>query len=419
MSQEIEIRSDDPLERSRAVGTALSVAARKARMSDQSRLSLYQTVGLRPRTSDRVFAIVSRLTFVVAFVVPVAIATAYYGFIATDQYVSEARFTVRTSSPVKTKDKLTEAKGTPSAKIVQDTQIISNNFETAAMVAHLEQTVDLRTLYSHEGIDWFSRLDPTVPREELLEYWEGMVDSEIGLPGGIITLSVRAYRPEDAQRIVQAMIDRSEVLVNELNERIFGDAIEAASLALGRARDELERTRLTLQEHQNTVGVFDIEQEAENIGDLIAQVETEFLELDARYQSNLASVSETAPHMRVMQRELVAKRDQLNQLQARLARAGGTADETSLADFNEQATRLEFERTMAEDRFEEALKVNERLRLLSSSQLMYLDPFLSPTLPETAQYPRRALMIVMVAIVSFLAWMMANVIVAKLRSRFD
>ena len=421
MTQEIETRPRDPLERSRAVGTALSVAARKARMSNQTRLSLYKTVGLRPRMSDRIFGVLAKLTFVTAFVLPVLAAIAYYGFIASDQYQSETRFTVRTSAPIKGKDKLTAASGIPSAKIVQDTQIITNNIETPALVEWLDEEVGLREIYSDPSIDWFARLDPDASREELVEYWNDMTDTEVELPGGIVVISVRAFAARDAQMILEAIVRRSEELVNVQNDRIITDVKDQALRALESSRGRLEETRLALQEQQNSAGVFDVQQEAENLGELIVEVQTEFLELDARYQTNLASVSDDAPQMRVLRRELLAKRDQLDALKARLARATGTdsGEVRSLADFNEQATRLEFERGVAEELLEEAVKRHERVRVIQATQLMYVDPFLAPTLPETAEYPRRILMIAIVTVLAFLAWTFSGVVIGKLRTRFD
>ena len=428
MSQDQIERSGDPLERNRAVGAALSVAARKARMTDQSRIALYKTVGLRPRTSDRVFAALRVAALIVGFVLPVLAGIAYYGFVASDQYVSEVRFTVRSSSPVTKKDKTTKATGIPSAKIVQDTQIVVDNVESIAMTAWLDREVDLRSIYSRGDVDWFSRLDPDASREDLRDYWADMVDASISLPGGIVTVTVRAFDPDDAQRILEAIVARSEQLVNELSDRIWENAKASADQGLQGSAERLEAIRVAISREQNRVGVFDVEQEAESFAELIAEVQFDLLDQEARYATNLAAnVSAQSPHMRVMERDIEAKRQQLGELKAKLARADATPENgkrgalrgTSLADISANAKRLEFDRELAEDQFAESAKAVERLRILSSTQLMYLDAFTPPSLAETAEYPRRILMMIAIAVAAFLVWTTLTVVIGRVQARFD
>ena len=58
-----------------------------------------------------------------------------------------------------------------------------------------------------------------------IKAYSRFVTVEIDSTSGVSTLQVKAYRPEDAQRIAQALLGFSEQLVNTLNERARHDAL--------------------------------------------------------------------------------------------------------------------------------------------------------------------------------------------------
>ena len=136
------------LEASQKISQRLASSARKLRFSTSSRSNLYKVVGLRPRLTDRLFtAAVFLMTFLL-LVFPNITVVLYYGFFASDQYESETRFTVRSSTPALGRDQIAKVTGVPSAKIVQDTQIVTNFIESHEMLDMLRnRNIDLKRLY--------------------------------------------------------------------------------------------------------------------------------------------------------------------------------------------------------------------------------------------------------------------------------
>ena len=65
--------------------------------------------------------------------------------------------------------------------------------------------------------------------EALYDAYARFVSVEIDSTSGISTLMVKAYRPEDAQQIAQALLKFSEQLVNTLNDRARHDASRSSS----------------------------------------------------------------------------------------------------------------------------------------------------------------------------------------------
>lgn len=410
------------IERHRRAASALSGSARTLRFSSGNRRAIYGAVGLRPRLRDRVFALLGVLVFLVFGVLPAAAAIAYYGFYASDIYESETRFTVRTSAPVMPdREGSMSSIAIPSAKIVQDTQIVTNNVHSRSMIETLDERFDLRGIYSRDEIDRLARLPDDASQEDLEEYWGDMASSDISLPGGIVTLKVRAFSAEEAEALTGEMLEISEALINDLNDRIWRDVSASAESGLEAAAAQLASTRIARRNEQNAQGVLDTDQEAEGVLELLNTVRGELLELESRYKVRSESMRDDTPQQRVLAREIDVKREQVSALQAQIAGASG-ADEGSdptLADVAESSNRLEFEQQLAEANFADAVKLAERLRLLSSQQLMYLDPFLAPTLPQEAQYPRRILMSAFGVLGSVVSFLIAFALLQTLRRRFD
>ena len=75
--------------------------------------------------------------------VPNLVVSIYFGLIASDQYVSEAKFTV-SSGAIPKMDELGSVTGVPPILIVQDTQVVTSYIHSRAMVEQLERTVGLR-----------------------------------------------------------------------------------------------------------------------------------------------------------------------------------------------------------------------------------------------------------------------------------
>lgn len=395
--------SSSALEQSRVVAQALATTARKLRFSTSNRSRLYKAVGLRPKLADRIFkTIVVAVTIFILFI-PNVVAIVYYGLVASNQYQSEARFTVRASTPALGKDQLGKVTGIPSAKIVQDTQIITNYITSRAMLEAFDARLNVRALFSKPEIDHIARLPADITYEEFLDYWKRMVTTSVSASSGIVTVKVRAFSAQDAQNILQAVIEASERVINDLNSRIWRDVVATAQANLDRASQNLQSVRERIAAEQNSSGVFTVEGTSEILSHLLTTVQGEKLALDQAYSSKLESMSKTSPQMKVLAREIAGKENQIVELKRQLAGQGGEGAR-NLADVSVEFTKLQLERQLAEQQFASSMRTFEQVQFVSRQQLMYLDAFLAPSLPDEAQYPKRLFWIACVFSVSLLAW---------------
>ncbi|GAK71871.1 putative capsule polysaccharide export protein [Agrobacterium rubi TR3 = NBRC 13261] len=418
--EEIRSKSLVSLEASRKISERLTASARKLRFSTSSRSNLYKVVGLRPRLSDRVFTIILVLLTLVLLIAPNVLAIAYYGLVASDQYQSESRFTVRSSTPAMGKDQFARVTGIPSVKIVQDTQIVINFIKSHEMLDFLrEQGVDVKEIFGRDSIDRWARLPKDANGDEVKKYWDTMVDTSVSAASGIVIVKVRAFTPQDAATLVSEILKASELVVNRVNDRIWRDVTATAEKNFEDSRIALETARKTIAEGRNRDGVLTVEGSAQVINSLVTSLETDRLKLQQRYDSQRAVVSDNSPQMRVLLREIRSKEQQIADLNKQLAGSGvgGDAQGRNLADISQDLSQLQLTLGLAEQQFSSSVRSLEQIRFISRQQLLYLDSFLSPRIPDDARYPKRTLWIVITIVGSTLTWLVALGVASIVRKR--
>ena len=83
------------------------------------------------------------------------------------------------------------------------------------------------------------------------------------------------------------------------------------------------------------------------------------------------------------------------------------------------AVRALVEQQVAEQQLTASIQALEQLHYSSQQQLMYLEGFLAPTLPEAAEFPRRGLWISIVFAGSLAVLAIALGSLSLLRNHFD
>ena len=403
------------IQHSRDVAAKLSVTARKLRFSTSKRSQLFKAVGLRPRPLEQIIGRLILAAAVLIIVIPNIISIYYFTCVAADQYQSETRFTVRSSTPALGKDQLTKVTGLPSAQIAQDTQIVTNFIASKDMVTALQSKVDFHKLYGSPDIDPLARLKKDASTEKLLDYWEGMVSTKTDATSGIVTAKVRAFSAADAQKVLQEVVAASEVVVNDVNNRIWRDVITTAQANLDNAKAQLQKTREQLQLARNQTGVLSVAGSSAILTNLITTVQTDRINLQQRYDALIGTVSPAAPQMRVLKRQIDSKQKQLDDLNRQVAGQGKS--DQNLADVSVDMSQKELEQSLAEQQFAASMKTLEQVQFVSKQQLLYLDTFLVPSLPDEAEYPKRGLWIGGVLAATILLWAIVAGLLTGLRNR--
>ncbi len=348
----------------------------------------------------RIFRIAS---FAVIVLVPSVAAAVYFAFIASDQYMVEAQFTVM-GGEVPAPDAIASVTGIPAAAIIQDTQIVTNFIESRAAVEKLDATVGLRRLYSNNDIDFVARFDPSKPIEKLVNYWQSMSSVSIIMPAGIVDCKVRAFSADDARAIGDSVLSISEQLINDLNARLNADAVRDAEQELQRTAERLAAARTAYEKARNDQGVLDAVKQADALNKLITDLRGQLARMNQMYDAQLHSVLSTAPQMRTLKARIDAGRVQIAELEAKLTATDPAEANQTLSNSMTRFAELDLENQIAERLYAGAAASLELAKLTAEHKLMYLNTFVTPVAPQEPRYPKRILDTAAVVLGSLAAW---------------
>jgi capsular polysaccharide transport system permease protein len=390
------------LTRARVMSQALADAARRARFSTRSRRAL-ASGGFQARRGARAMRIFRAVSFVLMVAAPSLAAAIYFGFIASDQYVAEAQFTVM-GGEIPPPDGIASMTGIPAAAIIQDTQIVTNYIESRAAVEKLESSTGLRRLYSGDNIDFWARFDPSKPIEKLVSYWRHMSDVSIIMPAGIVDFKVRAFAPDTARMLGENVLTISEQLINELNARMNADAVKDAEQELQRTSERLGTARGALEKARNDEGVLDAIKSADALNKLITDLRGQLSKMQQEYEAQLHSVLASAPQMRTLKSRIDAAQAQISELESKLTATDANEASRTLSNSMTKFAELDLERQIAERLYAGAAASLELAHLTAEHKLMYLNTFVRPVAPQEPRDPKRLLYTVAIALGSLAAW---------------
>ncbi len=163
---------------------------------------------------------------------------------------------------------------------------LRNTSQSHEIARKLQESVDLRSIYSADEADYWSRLDPDVTFEDFFSYYLSRIDVYFDPEANVVHLDVQAYRPADAQRIAAEIVRLSDDMVNRISEQSRTDAVEFAAEEVTLAENRLRDNRLTLYRFREEHGELDPVRSAEAIGGIVSKLEEEL----ARYKTELASL---------------------------------------------------------------------------------------------------------------------------------
>ena len=350
----------------------------------------------------------------VAAAVPVFMALAYFGLIASDRYVSESSVVIRSGGASSGGFSLGGLLPLPGAG-GQDVVVVSDYIMSNAMAQHLDDKFDLVSHYSDKGIDFLARLAVDANAEVFYDYLQDMVTVVYEETTEIISITVRAFDPLTAQEINQEIILKSEALINQLSERIAQDTLglarEEVRLALENAKAVSSRMSAFAEDNN----ALDPGVETSSIFGVIAAMEAKLAESKALYAEKAAYLRDTSPEMRAINNRIAGLQQQLEHDRKRLANPSGDGMGQVLEDYKP----LMVEEELARQRYAAALTAFETARAESQQKKRYLATFVKPNIPTSSTEPDRFIDAISAILVTLLLYAIFALCRAAVREHID
>ncbi|KAB1075104.1 capsule biosynthesis protein [Methylobacterium planeticum] len=395
MTVEIRNPQGQPLttaDRSAAVADSLRQIARLSRFADRKK-------GIRSYPSHVKSDPWVPLLFLLCFVLPTLVGAVYYGLIASDRYVTEARFALRPaigSVEKASPDSVGTNSGVPHSMVAQDTLITYNYILSRPMVEAVSAELPLREMFTRPETDFLSRFNPDKPIEKFLKYWRNRVDVEIEQGSGIMTLTVNAFDPAESLAITQAVLRESERMVNALSTAARNDALAESNRELKLAEERLTAIRVATRDLRNREGVLDAQKTNDANLKVISELRTARINLSVQLTLSQRDLGPESRRILDLKTQIKDLDDNI----ARIERQSASQDPEQKRLLSDALTRfetLENERKDAEKYYAKVLAASERARIIAARQIEFFSLVVQPVQAQSAQQPRALLMISLIA----------------------
>ncbi len=370
----------------------------------------------------------SAAVFVGLVVLPVAVAAWYLWAVAVDQYASRLAFTVRHDSAAPAAGLMggMAAITALSGRGGQEADVIAAFVTSPDLVARIDGALDLRVAFSlPHARDPVFALAPGASIEDLTRHWRRQVSLAYDPGTGLIDLTVRAFDPATAQEVARAILAESAALVDRLSRVARNEAMEHAGTDLARAEDRLSSARMAMARFRAENRLVDPAGEAAVQSGLVASLEAQLAEaliaqdmLAGTTRAGDPRVVQTARRIDVIEGRIAAERARFapdsGGAGPSVAGAGGARDHASvMAEYE----RLAVDQAFAEAAYTAALAAVEAARADAARRALHLAPHVEPTLAERAEFPRRWIILGLVAGAAVLVWSVLVLAMAALRDR--
>lgn len=337
------------------------------------------------RTSRLKFRVRDGL-FILTVIIPLLLSILYFGFLASDVYISESKFVVR--SPEK-------PAATGLGVVLQSAGFTRGSDEIYAAQSYAVSRDALRAVnrnnaferaYTRPEIFLFDRFNPTGLAgsfEDLYEYFRRKVRVVNDATTSITTLTVRAYSAKEAHRVNQQLLDMSEATVNRLNERGRLDLVRYAENEVAKSKAQAQSAAVALAAFRNRSGVVDPEKQAEAQMQMISKLQDNLI--SARIElSQLQRYTPENSRIPVVRTQLALIQSQIDRELGKVAGNRGSLAQSAIA-----YQRLLLENELTNKQLAASLGSLEQARNEAQRKQAYVERIVEPNLPDAPMEPRR------------------------------
>ena len=350
-----------------------------------------------------------RRWFLVVVALPTLLAAIYYGLIASDIYISESRFVIK--SPDQKRGQISTL-----ANLVQTTGLSGGQEQTNEVLTYvrsrdalkaLEKTIDIRDKFSAAHADFLSRFpQPFSDKgfESLFRYYGKRVDARLDSETSTAIIKVEAFSPQDAYLINRQLLELSEALVNKLNGRAQSKGVIEAQKQVELATQRARAARVALSNYRNSQALIDPGKQAVGVLDIANSLTAQ----RASLQAQLDLMRRLTPN----NPSIPALRDRISAISTQIA----SQDSRVVGTGNGIASKLGgYENLLVEQDFstQSLNAANAALvqaRAEAQRQQFYLERVVDPNAPDTPLLPKRFMDILIVAgaalCLYFIGWML-------------
>lgn len=346
---------------------------------------------------------------------PTIIAGVYFGLIASNQYISESSFLVRSAKNQSTNSALGVIfQGMGIARSQDDTYAVQEYMRSRTALNELSKNIPVRSFYQEKG-DLFSKfnglnLSYWQSEEAFYQYYMDKIQINFDSVSGISTLQVNSFDAAQSKQINEALLQKAELLINQINERARLDTIAFAEKNLKTAQENAQKTAQALMAYRTKNGVLDLKQLSDMKLTLLAKLQDELISIQTQLDQVRALTPDNPQISGLIARE--------KSLQSEIRKQSQLITGSNSQSIAKQAARyqqLSLENDLANQQVSSALKALETARSEADRQQLYLEVVAQPNQPDMPQKPTRIYNIIATFVISLMVYGIVKLLVASVR----
>ena len=343
---------------------------------------------------------------------PTLVVFLYLALFASDIYLAEAKFAIRSQNQQQSLDMLSTFFRTNSSSL-SDSYIVQNYIQSMDMIDKVDGKLHIRDHYADRSHDIWYRLTRNATQDEILRYWSWAVVTTFDPDTSIMTVQVKAFSPQMAQAVCQAILDASEALVNAMNDRARTDAISQAQAEVARAEARIRTAHEAMRQYRERTVILDPQAVASGLYSLVNQLEGEITKTTAELAEASTYMQADSPRVVMLQNRLAVLQKQLQSEKARLA--SQMQGDKPLSALVSEFQSLTLEEEFAQKQLTSAMASLETARVQAESKSLYVESFQKPMVPDESLYPRPIVFSLVFMLAAAVLLGLVSLIVAAIR----
>ncbi len=351
-------------------------------------------------------------------VVPTLLSAIYFGVFASNVYVSESSFVIR--SP-RTQGSLSGLgallQGAGFSRSQDDTFTVQEFMRSRDALSKLNGNLKLKEHFSSSRIDFINRFNALGfggQTEDLYRYFQDKFSIEMDSSSSITILKSKAFSPEMAQNINESFLREAETLINQLNDRARNDLVEFSERDVKESAANVKKVADQLNGFRIRNGVFDLQQQTKVQLQLVSKLQDELIAIKTQKAQVIAVTPKNPQILSLNAREASVRKEIARELGA-IAGVGNASFSNKAAEFE----RLSLESKMAEQQYAASLASMESAKNEIQRKQLYLERVVQPNLPDMAREPQRILNIFTTFVLGLIIYGILRLLISSVKEHQD
>lgn len=355
-----------------------------------------------------------RAIYIVIF--PWLIYALYLTLIAAEEFESQSQVIVKSSDG----NSAFDASSMLLSKVTtggsgNDSELIEAFIYSTDMLNYLDQKLGLRAHYMSDKGDIFSRLSSSSSKEEFYNFYQQHIEVSVDAASSVITVRTRAYTPDFAQQINEAIVEHAERFINEINNNLAKNKLGYAKEEHQIVEDKLQKAKAELLKFQSQHDVLDPTAEGAAAQQIAFSLQATLAQKQAEMNTMATMMADSAPAIKNIRRQISALQEQVQKQKKQLSESDNKLEGPSVTELMAQYSNLQVQLQLAIQAFSSSLVSLENARVEAYQQLQHLVVIESPTLPEENKYPRIIYNLGLFGVVLLMIFGILRIVIATIR----